>query len=182
MALATRPARRDGPRINREPSPALAIGIPWVSIILATMATTLVMVATSPLVPPLGFLMFVAWRQVRPGLMPAWAGLPLGLVDDLYSGNPFGTAVLLWSLTVIVLDVVEVRLPWRNFLTEWLVAAGLILAYIVFTLALANLAGGSTPVFAVVPQIVLSILLFPLNGRLVALLDKLRLLPIREIG
>ena len=171
-----------GPRINREPVPWLAFGLPWLSIMLASMATSIVMVATAPLVPPLGFLAYVAWRQVRPGLLPAWAGLPLGLVDDLYSGNPFGSAVLLWSLTAIALDIVEARLPWRDFLTEWLVAAGLILAYIVFTLALANLAGGSTPVFAIVPQIVLSVLVFPLVGRMVALFDKLRLLPIREIG
>ncbi|MFD2136156.1 rod shape-determining protein MreD [Novosphingobium resinovorum] len=94
---------------------------------------------------PLGFLMFIAWRQLRPGLMPMWAGLPLGLFDDLFSGSPFGTAVLLWSLSTIVLDHVETRLPWRNFLTEWLVAIGLIVAYIVLCLGVSNIAGACAP-------------------------------------
>ena len=68
------------------------------------------LIASAPVLPPLGFLAFVAWRQLRPGLLPVWAGLPLGLFDDLFSGQPFGTAVMLWSIAAIVLDVIEARL------------------------------------------------------------------------
>ncbi len=78
------------------------------------------------MLPPFGFMLLVAWRQVRPGLLPVWAGLPLGLFDDIYSGQPFGSAMLLWSLAMILLELVEARFPWRNFLLDWLVSAVLI--------------------------------------------------------
>ena len=139
-------------------------------------------VASAPVMPPLGFLCYLSWRQLRPGMLPVWAGLPLGIFDDLYSGQPFGSAVMLWSIAAIALDVVEAQLPWRNFFTEWLVAGGLIAAYIVSGLVLANLAGASTPVQVMVPQIVISILVYPLVGRAIALLDRLRLTPFVELG
>ena len=139
-------------------------------------------IASAPVMPPLGFLAFIAWRQLRPGLLPIWAGLPLGLIDDLYSGQPFGSAVMLWSLAAIALDIVETRLPWRNFITEWAVAAGLIALYICSGLALANLAVAKTPIVFVVPQICISILVYPLIGRAVALFDRIRLMPIKDVA
>ncbi len=111
-----------------------------------------------------------------------WAGLPLGVVDDLYSGQPFGSAVLLWSVAAIVLDIVETRFPWRNFVTEWLVAAAMTATYAVACLSLANFASASTPLFTIVPQIFASILVYPLVCRLVALIDRLRLVPVMELN
>ena len=169
-----------GPRINRTPSRAIAMSVPWLSVAFASLVSVVLIIASTPLVPPLGFLMFIAWRQLRPGLMPVWAGLPLGLIDDIFSGQPVGSAVLLWSLAAIALDVVEARLPWRNFLTEWLLAAGMAATYIVLALVLANIAGAATPVWVIMPQVAISILLYPLVGRLVALLDRARLVPFLE--
>lgn len=168
--------------INREPSPLLARGIPWATIAIASILPTLLVIASAPILPPLGFLTFVAWRQLRPGLLPVWAGLPLGIFDDLYSGQPFGSAILLWSVAAITLDIVETRLPWRNFLTEWLVASGMIAVYIILSLALANWSGASTPLQVVVPQIVISLLFYPLVGRAVAFFDRLRLTPFVEVA
>lgn len=169
------------PRINRTPSPIVAHGLPWLTIMLASLLPGLSLIASAPVLPPLGFLAFVGWQQLRPGLLPMWAGLPLGLFDDLYSGQPVGSAVLLWSVSAIVLDLVETRLPWRNFVIEWLVAIGLILAYILLGLSFANVAGGATPVRAVMPQLVISVLAYPLAGYLVAVADRARLTPFREI-
>lgn len=168
-------------RINRAPSPLVALSLPWVSVMLGSVVPAWLVIASAPLVPPLGFMMLVAWRQLRPGLLPVWAGLPLGLFDDLYSGQPLGNGVLLWSLAVIVLDVVEARLPWRSFFTEWLVAAGLIFGYLVLGLGIANLTGGATPFHVIVPQIILSTFLYPLVGRLVAMFDRFRLFPFRKV-
>jgi rod shape-determining protein MreD len=148
---------------------------------LATLLPSYALVASAPVLPPFAFLVFISWRQLRPGLLPVWAGLPLGIFDDLYSGQPFGSAVLLFSAAAIALDVIETRLPWRNFLTEWLVAIGLIILYIAIGLALANLGGAHTPLRVTWPQIVISILAYPLVGRFVALADRLRLTPFVEI-
>jgi len=169
-------------RINRAPSPLLARSVPWVTVMLGSLLPAWIIIASAPILPPFGFLMLVAWRQLRPGLLPVWAGLPLGLFDDLYSGQPLGNGVLLWSVAVIALDIIEARLPWRNFLTEWLVAAALIIAYIVLSLALANLSGGAAPLQVVLPQVILSVLLYPVIGRTVAAFDRFRLIPFREVG
>lgn len=185
MSLADylRRPRATGPRrINRAPSPLIARAMAPASVIFGTLLASWSVIAAAPVVPPLGFLIYISWRQLRPGLLPVWAGLPLGLVDDLYSGQPFGSAVLLWSAGAIALEIIENRLPWRNYLTEWLVGAGLIAAYIVLGLGIANIAGGGSSILVVLPQIALSILVYPLIGRFVAQADRLRLTPFREIG
>lgn len=175
-----RPASRSvsGQRINHAPSWIVARSFPWLTIMLASLVPGWFLIASAPVMPPLGFLLYLGWRQLRPGLLPIWAGLPLGLFDDLFSGQPFGCAVLLWSITAIVLEIVELRLPWRNFVTEWLMAMGLIVAYIVLCLALANIAGASSPLRVIVPQVVISVLSYPLVGRVVAMFDRIRLAPI----
>jgi rod shape-determining protein MreD len=169
-------------RINRAPSPVLAVGLPWLSVMLGSILSTILVIASAPVMPPLGFLMYLGWRQLRPGLLPVWAGLPLGAFDDLYSGQPFGSAVLLWSIAAIVLDVVETRFPWRDFRTEWLVAAAMTATYAVGCLSLANLDSASPPLLNIVPQILASILVYPLVCRVVALLDRARLVAIMEIN
>lgn len=168
-------------RINRAPSPLVARSLPWLMIALGSMVPGWIMIASAPVLPPLGFLLFVCWRQLRPTVLPIWAGLPLGLFEDLFSGQPFGSAVLLWSLAAIALEVIEMRLPWRNFMTEWLVATGLVVAYIVLSLALANLAGARAPIQVIVPQLVISVISYPLVGLAVAKVDRIRLLPLMVV-
>lgn len=169
------------PRINRAPSPLLALTLPWILVMLGSLSPTWPIIASAPVMPPLGFLLLVAWQQLRPGLFPVWAGVPLGLFDDLYSGQPFGSAVLLWSLAMIGLDVVERRFPWRSFIHDWIVACGIIAGYLVLSLALANLGGGRTPLLVIVPQIAVAALAYPIAARLVGASDRLRLVPIREV-
>lgn len=168
-------------RINRAPSPLLARATPWLAIMLGSLAPFLPIVASAPFVPPLGYLMLIAWLQVRPGLLPVWAGLPLGLFDDLFSGQVMGTAVVLWSVTVIVIDYIETRFPWRGFLQDWLLAASAITAMLVACLALTNLGGATVSFAAIAPQCAISVAVYPLLARLVGALDRFRLIPIRKL-
>jgi rod shape-determining protein MreD len=169
-------------RINRRPSPILARGIPWLSVMLASLLPALCFVASAPVLPPFGYLALLAWRQLRPGLLPVWAGLPLGFFDDLYSGQPMGSAVLLWSATMILLDGIEARFPWRGFALEWLLASVLIVIYVITCLGTANLAGAGAPITVLAPQMLLGVLLYPVVGRIVAGVDRLRLIPFLEAG
>ncbi|MFA7604058.1 MAG: rod shape-determining protein MreD [Novosphingobium sp.] len=164
-------------RINRAPSPLLARGVPWLSVMLASLLPAWLFLASAPYVPPFGFLTLLAWRQLRPGLLPVWAGLPLGFFDDLYSGQPMGSAILLWSAAMIVIDLIELRFPWRSFALEWLLATAMIVAHALGALGLANAAGGSAPVSVLAPQIILAVLFYPFVGRIVAALDRFRLIP-----
>ena len=175
--LPAAPAAR---RINRAPSPLLAVTLPWLSVMLASMTPALPVIASAPIMPPLGFMILLGWRQIRPGLLPVWAGLPLGMWDDLYSGQPFGSAILLWSLAMLGLDALESRFPWRTFAHEWLAAAAVLLGYVLGALAFANAGGGSAGALLVLPQYAISVLLFPLAARLVSALDHVRLMPLVE--
>jgi rod shape-determining protein MreD len=169
-------------RINRAPSPVLARGVPWLTVMLGSLLPSCLVIASAPVLPPFGFLMLLGWRQLRPGLLPVWAGLPLGFFDDLYNGQPFGTATMLWSVAMLALDAIEARFPWRGFALEWLVAAAMILLYVPACLALANLAGATSPLAVTVPQLLLAILVYPVVGRIVAISDRFRLLPIVDLG
>ena len=170
-----------GGRINRTHSPFVARMIPWASIIIASILPIFPIMASMPLLPPVGFIVLIAWRLVRPGLLPVWAGLPLGFVDDLFSGQPFGNAMLLWSLTLIALEIFETRVPWRGFAQDWLVGSAAIAVYIIVCALIAGASvGGLLSLLA--PQLILSILLYPMFGRLVAFLDRFRLRRFRTIG
>lgn len=177
-------ARRDqfGSKINREHSPVLAYGIPWATIMLASLAPLLPIIASAPIVPPLGYLFLLSWRVLRPGLLPMWAGLPLGLFDDLFSGQPVGSGILLFSLTMIALELIELRFPWRGFWQDWAVAALFSALY----LGLAAIFSGAAIIWMqlslLLPQLMLTILLFPVVAQIVSLLDRFRLKRVRRIG
>jgi rod shape-determining protein MreD len=177
-------ARRDafGSKINRDHSPMLAFGLPWASILLASLTPLLPVIAPAPVLPPFAYLLLLAWRLMRPGLLPSWAGLPLGAFDDLYSGQPFGSGILLFSLTMIGLELLDARFPWRSFWQDWIIAIGLIAAYLVLALVLSGARPDRAELVALAPQFLLSILVFPVIARIVSLLDRLRLLRIRRLG
>lgn len=178
-SLRARLSTPAAPKINRAPSPVLAVSVPWLLVMLGSVSPVLPYVSAGPIIPPLGFMVLVAWLQMRPGLFPVWAGLPLGLFDDLFSGQPFGSGVLLWSLVTIFLDFVEVRFPWRGFLQNWLLAAAVLAVYL---LAAAVLATGAAGTQLVLMQLGFAVMFYPLVGRIVGLADKLRLLSLRKIG
>ena len=169
-------------RINRAPSPILARGVPWASVMLLSLVPFAPLFASAPIMPPLAFMALLAWRMLRPGMLPVWAGAPLGAFDDLYSGQPFGSAVLLWSCAMLAIELVDVRLRWRGFLQDWALAAALIAAYLVLATLLSNLAGGAAPLRTILPQIALALIAHPLIVRLIAALDRLRLLPLQKVG
>lgn len=168
-------------RINRAPSRIAAVAIPWITVMLGSLTPALPMISSAPLLPPFGFMLLVAWRQIRPGLLPVWAGLPLGLFDDIYSGQPFGSAMFIWSVAMMVLDIIEARFPWRSFWQEWLVGALMIASCLLLGAVFVRAAGGSTPLGIIAPQLLLAVLLFPLAGRLVAMFDRFRLLPFAKV-
>ena len=176
-------SRRDpyGSRINRAQSPILAYGLPWVTILLGSLTPWLPVIAPAPILPPFGFIMMLAWRLVRPGLLPLWAGLPLGLFDDLYSGQPFGSGVLLFSLALFALEPIEIRFPWRSFWFDWLTASLILIVYIAAAAVLSGTDLTAVQARAMAPQLLLSIVLFPIIARMVAMLDRLRLTRVRRV-
>lgn len=167
--------------INRAPSPLLAVGLPWASIMFAAMASFSPIIASAPVLPPLSFMMLLAWRMLRPTLLPIWAGLPLGAWDDLYSGQPFGSGIVLFSGAMLAMEAIDARFLWRGFAQDWLAGVALLAAYLLLSAGFAGLAVGYPLPMTIGPQLLLAIVLFPPVTRIVAVLDRVRLLPLRRI-
>ncbi|NVE93746.1 rod shape-determining protein MreD [Altererythrobacter lutimaris] len=172
---------RYGSRINRVHSPLRARIVPYASIMIASMLPALFMAGAMPVTPPLGFIVLLGWRMVRPGLLPLWVGLPLGAFDDLFSGQPFGSAILLWSLTMLVLELLEERFPFRGFWQDWFTASLAIVLYLLAAMAASGTVPSVFHLTASGPQALLSILLYPIIALMVATLDKYRLSRVRVI-
>ena len=177
-------ARRDpyGSKINRAHSPALAYAVPWISIMLGSLIPQLPIASAVPLIPPLGYMMLLSWRLVRPGLLPVWAGFPLGAFDDLFSGQPLGCAILLWSATMIGIELVETRFPWRGFFQDWIVTSVIVIWYLVLSALFSGAPISASALVVIVPQVIVSIALIPLLSRFVAGLDRFRLTRVRTLG
>jgi rod shape-determining protein MreD len=149
--------------------------VPILSTIAAILLVALPIVMTSPVVPDFAFLVLIAWRLLRPEMWLAQVALPLGLLNDLVAGHPIGQSMALWTLTFLVLDLVDSRVGWRDHWMDWLFAAALILAYTAGGWYVGRLMGSQAAFAVLIPQILLSVFAYPLVARLVVGLDRWRL-------
>jgi rod shape-determining protein MreD len=149
--------------------------LPWATVMIGSLVTILPWSATLPLLPPVGLLILLSWRLLAPLSLRVWAPALLGLFDDLLSGQPLGSAMLLWTLAFFLVEAIDARSGVRDFKQSWAIAA----IAIGFVLLGGRLV--ATPLNAHVDsvlllQIVISVLLFPAAARLVAWIDLRRAL------
>lgn len=152
-----------------------ASAVPIVTTMIGSAFALFPVIASWPALPPLGLLMLLAWRLLRPEIWHAWIGLPLGLFDDLVSGQTIGTAIFLWTTILLILDFLDSQLLWRDYWVDWLIAAIAIVATISGGYWLSGLDGGHGTLMVALPQMLISIACFPLTVRLCRLLDRWRL-------
>jgi len=162
-------------RIGRAPTQAQLRGIPIASVMIGSLAPILPIIASAPAMPPWGFLILLGWRMVHRTIWPVWIGIPLGLFDDLFSGQPLGAAMMLWTLALLALDLFDRRMVWRVFREEWALASVLISTLLAGQLIVTYATGGATPPYLVLPQLAFALLAFPLVARTVMRLDYFRL-------
>lgn len=149
--------------------------LPTASVMLASLITALPIMADSPMLPPCGLLMLLAWRLMRSDMWPVWIGIPLGLWDDLFSGQPVGSAIALWTMVMLAMDAVDLRLVWRDYRIDWLIGA-LAIAFVLVAGGMLALAGDpATIALLVAPQFGISLFALPAAMLLVARLDSWRI-------
>lgn len=169
------PRARRVSRFDRPPSHGERQFVRVATVMIGSAISGIVpVVATTPMMPSLGFLTLIAWRLLGAERLPIWGAIPLGLFDDLLNGSPIGTSVALWTSASLIIDIVDQRMLWRDYKQDWAVAAALIAAERLGALILNNFAGGGTDAWVILPQIVVSILLYPLVARTCAGLDRWR--------
>lgn len=162
-------------RLNREASAFRKAGVPIASVLAGSLTPLLPIVASAPVLPPFGLMALISWQILRPGLWPVWAGVPFGMFDDIVSGQPVGSAVLLWSIILIAIDLIDQRYIWRNYWQDWFIAAVSIILALAGGLAINNFLVSDIRLSVLYPQMILAIFTFPLVLRLVAKLDHVRL-------
>ncbi|MFB0875962.1 MULTISPECIES: rod shape-determining protein MreD [unclassified Sphingobium] len=165
------------PRLGRHPSRFRLHGTPVMTVMLGSLLTSLPIIAQSPVLPPFGLLLLLSWRLLRPELWRAWIGLPLGLFDDMVSGQPIGSAMFLWTVALIGIDAMEYRLVWRSYRQDWLIAIVAVIVCMAGGWFFARIAGGGSVRFSLVlPQMLWTILLFPFIVRQCARIDRWRVM------
>ena len=170
MAVIPRLPRRD--KFAPPPTAFEQQLIPVVSVLLGSLAPLLPIIISTPVIPPVGFMMLLGWRLMRNDLWPVWAALPLGIFDDLFSGAPIGTAAALWTMSFIAIDLIDRRWVWRDHLQDWAIAVAFVGAYLLLALWLS---GGAMPLVLLLPQWGFAALLFPVVARTIVMLDRWRL-------
>jgi rod shape-determining protein MreD len=152
-----------------------ATAVPAASGVAASFLCALPIISNSGLYPDFGFLALLSWRLLRYEPWPAGWTLPLGLVNDLFTGAPIGLSIALWSATMLALDLIDRRTMWRDYWTEWVVAAVLLAINEAIQWKIAAVMGASLPLRAMLPSFLVSICIFPLAAWIVSRIDRWRL-------
>jgi len=161
-------------RIGQGPKP-FAVFVPAASVIAASLLAALPIISERGWYPDFGFIVLIGWRLLRSDPWPGWWAAPLGLVNDLLTGFPVGFSVVLWTATMLALDLVDRRTMWRDYWIEWALAAVLIAIHQWLQWRVAISSGARVPMAAMVPPLLLSVCVFPLGAWLVSRIDRWRL-------
>jgi len=149
--------------------------VPIISTVIACLLALLPIVVSSPVIPDFAFLVLIAWRLLRPELWTVTTALPLGLFNDLVAGHPLGQSMALWTIAFLVFDLIEARIIYKDYLMDWLFAAVMILGYTFGDWAIGRMMGSRMDFGILLPQLVASILAYPVVARFILGLDRWRL-------
>lgn len=144
--------------------------LPWTSVMAGSLVTILPAGAPLPLLPPFGLLLLLSWRLLAPLAVRVWVPPLLGLFDDLVSGQPVGSAMLLWPCAYFLVDALEARSGIADFWQNWAMAAVAITLVLAIGRLLATPMGAHVDT-ALMVQIAVTVLLFPLTAYGVAWID-----------
>ena len=156
-----------------EVGPNTARLLPWTTVMAGSLLTVLPIGATLSLLPPCGLLVLLSWRLLAPFAIRLWAPAALGLFDDIVSGQPIGSAVLLWTLAYFLVSAMEARSGLRDFWQNWAIAAAAIALCLIGGRLIATPLAAHVEV-ALAVQIALSVLIFPAVAFLIGRIDARR--------
>lgn len=167
-ALSSRHRIGRGPRRH-------AVIVPAITVVFASLLSSLPIISTSGWYPDFGYLVFISWRLLRADPWPAWWAAPLGFVNDLFTGYPIGFSIALWSATILALDLIDRRTMWRDYWIEWVLAAVLLAIDEWLQWRVAAIAGARVQLATILPPLAISICVFPLSAFIVSRIDAWRL-------
>lgn len=147
-------------------------GVPATVTLVLVAAMTAPVFASVPVVPHLGLLGVFVWATFQPGLMPPWLAFIIGGVTDLLFALPLGVNATLLPLTALIVRLVETRIGTHRYGFDWLLAAGVIVAFEGLQWLLLRFAGISGPLAPLLIQAATTILAYPAIVFLVARIQR----------
>ena len=169
-----RSALQSNKRIGEGPVPA-AEYVPAASVVVAILFCALPIIVENGWFPDFGFLMLIAWRLRRADVWPAWWAALLGLLNDLLTGAPVGLSVAVWTGAMLLTEIAERRILWKDYWIEWALAAVLITLNETAQWQVAGWMGAKVPYAAVIPALFISVVAFPIFAWTVGWIDGWRL-------
>jgi rod shape-determining protein MreD len=97
------------------------------------------------------------------------------LADDLITGAAPGTAMTLWTISFLGIDLLDTRPMWRDHWLDWWIATGAILFCGLGQWALGAFVAGGGRLWPLLPPTLFAVIAFPPVARLCAALDRWRL-------
>jgi rod shape-determining protein MreD len=149
--------------------------VPVGSTLAASLLALLPIVASRPLLPELALLVAIAWRLLRPEIWPAYMALGLGLFNDLVAAHPLGQSMATWTMLFLACDFIDSRVGFRDYWMDWLIAAAAMLFHAAASWYIAMLMGARIEFSILLPQLGVSVLVYPIVARFVLGLDRWRL-------
>ncbi|MHB8530869.1 MAG: hypothetical protein ACYC8V_15325 [Caulobacteraceae bacterium] len=156
-------------------NPVLWLGVPMLSCAIASLLLALPIRIFGLQLPEPVFAMApaFAWAMIRPSILPPFALLLLGLFQDGLWGAPFG----LWPLCLLAVyaPVLLARafLSGQEFVVLWVwYAAACALGFVVGFVFSSARAGASPDVIGLAWQFLVTVAIFPLAHRLIALCEE----------
>jgi rod shape-determining protein MreD len=90
------------------------------------------------------------------------------------SGQPLGSAACIWTVLLLMMELVDRRMMWRDYKQDWQIGAALIAIALFLGMLFSNISGGGMQIMYIVPQMIVSALALPLSVRLCSILDRFR--------
>lgn len=154
-------------------APGWTVVVPALTVVgIILFCVVVPLVTTQAVLPDLGLALLIAWRIYRPDMLAPWAGLPLGIIADILTGQPVGISATVWPAILLALALIEPRFPMRDMRMDWLISAAMIALAKIFDWQLFALAHFTLPFAPVVLNIISTILFFPLTARLAAWMER----------
>lgn len=135
--------------------------LPTLGCILSLWLMLLPLSLPELLMPQWGLLGILYWATHRHGLMPAGAAFLVGLVQDLWLGQPLGLNAGLLALTAFLLASQSHVYASRPFHFGWLLAVPIIVLYQLATTGLLIVTGGTAVIPGLVVQALTTLIAYP---------------------
>jgi len=135
--------------------------VPFLFVLFAAFLMTIPLFVELPILPHFALLAVYVWVVFQPWMMPAWLGLPIGMITDILTGMPLGANATLMPIMILLLNSTHNRLGPRSYSLDWLILLPVSFLYILLLAKLLDFTGTTVSLPVLLVQVVSTTLTYP---------------------